>query len=165
MTPSEIRQAAQAIAPRIQLRDVWFILRQMHRRGLIHCLNPKELTGKVYYWSPATNSPTPNWHSYAFVIRAKIRRLVLLHLAHRADLPATHIRRAVNERHPVSLNTIIRALRDLRTRKLISVVGEGDKRGQKLYRVTADGRHIAEMLSHRTESTQSLLTLSPVSSA
>ncbi|MCG3148183.1 MAG: hypothetical protein PCFJNLEI_01626 [Verrucomicrobiae bacterium] len=157
MTPSEIWHAAKDITPRIQLRDVWFILRQMEQRKLVTCFNPRELTGKVYFWLEAPTSRTLNWHGYAFVIRAKVRRHVLLHLAHRPDQPATHIRRSVNERHPVSLNAVIRAVRDLQTKKLITIAGEGNKRGQKLYRLTATGERIAGVLADRTESPQSLL--------
>lgn len=159
MTPSEIWRAAQSIAPRIQLRDVWFILRQMEQRKLVTCFNPKEFTGKVYYWTAPTESggPAVNWHQYAGVVRGKNRRLVLWELARRDEQPASRIRRAVNERNPVSLNAVIRALKDLSSLRLIEVAGEGDKRGQKIYRLTAAGRRIAELLAHRMDSPQSLL--------
>jgi DNA-binding PadR family transcriptional regulator len=157
MTPSEIWRAARTLAPRMQLRDVWFILRQLEQRQLVTCFNPKDRTAKVYYWSTRPTVPTLNWHGYAFVMRAKVRRHVLTHLAHRADQPATQIRRLVNARYPVSLNAIIRALRDLRTHQLITIVGDGEKRGQKIYRLTAAGRQIAEQLAHRTDSPQTLL--------
>jgi Fe2+ or Zn2+ uptake regulation protein len=158
MTPSEIWRAAQGLAPRIQLRDVWFILQQMQQRRLVTCFNPKELTGKVYYWTKVRDSPTHNWGNYAFVVRAKVRRLVLTQLARRPSQPATLIRRAINERQPVTLNAVIRALRNLHRRKLVRVVGEGAKRGQKLYRLTQTGENIAGLLALRTESPQTFLT-------
>jgi Fe2+ or Zn2+ uptake regulation protein len=162
MTPSEIWRAAQSVTPRIQLRDVWFILRQMERRKLITCFNPKERTGKVYYWSGMRpfGFSSVNWQNYAYVVRAKVRRLVLLSLIHRPDQPASRIRRGLNERQPVSLNSVIRALRDLRSFKLIKISGEGDKRHQKLYRLTPSGRRIASLLTRgtfRMDSPQSLL--------
>jgi len=159
MTPSEIWRSARAIAPRIQLRDVWFILRQMEQRKLVTCFNPKELNGKIYHWSAASSpsSPAVNWHRYAHVVRGKNRRMVLLALVQRDRQSASQIRRAVNERHPVSLNSVIRALKDLCSFRLVAVVGEGKKRGQKVYRLTADGRRISELLAHRTDSPQSLL--------
>src|SRR5437016_6174564 len=95
MTPSEIWHAAQAIAPRIQLRDVWFILRQFQQRGLVACFNPKEITGKVYYWATTGKNVFPdiNWHHYAQIARGRNRRLVLLQLARRDGQPASRIRR------------------------------------------------------------------------
>lgn len=51
MTPNEIWQAARGFAPRIQLRDVWFLLRQMQASGLIRCLNPNAITGKLFVYS------------------------------------------------------------------------------------------------------------------
>jgi len=47
MTTTEICAAARAFAPRIQLRDVWFVLRQMQQRNLARCLNPRHVTGKL----------------------------------------------------------------------------------------------------------------------
>ena len=166
MTPLEIWRAAQTIAPRIQLRDVWFILRQMEQHKLVTCFNPKELTGKVYYWSAASEPVlrAVNWHRYACVVRGKNRRMVLLELARRDGLPASRIRRAMTERHPVSLNSVIRALKDLCVLRLVEVAGEGEKRGQKVYRLTVGGRRIAELLAHRTDSPQSLLN-APASSS
>lgn len=146
MTSTEIWRAAQAVVPRIQLRDVWFILRQMERRQLLTCFNPKEATGKVYYWSTSATPVGVNWRGYAFVVRAKVRRLVLHELAQRSHQPAAQIRRRVNEHHSVSLNAVIRALHDLQTRRHITVSGEGDKRGQKVYRLTPSGRSIANQL-------------------
>lgn len=163
MTPTEIWRAAREIAPRIQLRDVWFILWQMEQRKLITCFNPKELTAKIYFWS---NSRVlilsgSDWSRYAFVVRAKVRRHVVLQLAARSGQTTSLIRQKVNERHPVSLNAVIRALHDLRARKLATISGEGHKRGQKTYRLTSAGKRIAEFLAHRTDSPQSLLNTAP----
>jgi len=148
MTPTEIWRAAQAIASHIQLRDVWFILRQMEQRKLVTCFNPKELTAKVYFWtkSRVTFLSERGWHNYAYVIRAKVRRCALLQVFQHADQPASVIRRVVNEHHSVSLNAVIRALQDLLTRRLVRISGEGEKCGQKLYRLTRSGRTIAKYL-------------------
>jgi len=164
MTPSEIWRAALAIAPRIQLRDVWFILRQMEQRHLVTCFNPKDLTAKVYFWADSRETflSEQEWRNYAYVIRAKVRRTVLLQLADRGDRAASHVRQSVNERYPISLNAVIRALRDLRLRKLVRVSGEGEKRRQKIYRLTAAGQRITEFLAHRTVSPQSLLNSPPL---
>jgi DNA-binding PadR family transcriptional regulator len=166
MTPSEIWHAAQAFNPHIQLRDVWFILRQCERRGLVHCFSRGELTGKVYYWTDQgraviehvfglANSPPPqgiSWTKYSQVARSKMRRMVLLELA-QARFPgdtvktATRVRHGLRKTHSVSLSFVIRALKELRSLKLIEIHGEAEKRRQKLYRLTRDGRRIAGELS------------------
>ena len=148
MTSSEIWRAAQKIAPRIQLRDVWFLLRQMQQRGLVTCYNPRELNGKVYYWQKPEVSASSRtcWRRYAYVIRARVRRVLLLELVKHPHQPASQLRRAVNQRTAVSLNAVIRGLHDLQDHKLIERSGEGYKRGQKLYRPTHMGRHIADLL-------------------
>src|SRR5262245_25844690 len=48
MTSTEICAAARALNPRIQLRDVWHLLRQMQQRGLVHCMNQRLITGRLY---------------------------------------------------------------------------------------------------------------------
>jgi DNA-binding PadR family transcriptional regulator len=176
MTPSEIWRAAQALNAHIQLRDVWFILRQCERRGLVRCFSRREINGKVYYWTDSgravteatfgiANSPPPQgigWAKYSLVMRSKIRRLVLLELAQvrligdRAKT-AAGVRQSLKEKHPVSLNSVIRALKELRASKLIEACGEAEKRGQKLYRLTRSGQRIATTLIDRTDSPQTLL--------
>jgi hypothetical protein len=165
MTPNEIWWAARTRNHHIQLRDVWFILRQGKRRGLICCFSKRELTGKVYYWTDHGRAvvqltfgidlaPRPQgirWAKYSFIMRSQMRRLVLLELAHPRLTPvdrtaATQIRRRLNERHPACLNSVIRALRELRDRKLVEIIGEGEKRGQKIYRLTPDGQRISRLL-------------------
>ena len=166
MTPSEIWRAAQAFNTRIQLRDVWLILRQCERRGLIRCFSRREINGKVYYWTDAgravaeatfgiANPPAPqgiSWSKYSHVARSKLRRMVLLELAqarHPGDSvkTASRVRQGLRETHPVSLNCVIRALKELRSLKLTEIHGEVKKRGQKLHRLTRAGRRIAGELS------------------
>lgn len=149
MTPSEIWRAAKAITPRIQLRTVCIMLRQMEQRNLITCSHPNKITGKVYYWSTARwpVSFAVNWPRYASVMRGRNRQLVLLELARRDRQSASRIRRTVNERHPVSLNSVIRTLKDLDAFRLIKGAGQEEKPGQKLYQLTTTGRHMAEMLA------------------
>jgi len=52
MTASEICAAAREFAPRLQLRDVWFLMRQMAERGLARPLN--RVAGRI-----ALPAPTP----------------------------------------------------------------------------------------------------------
>jgi DNA-binding PadR family transcriptional regulator len=183
MTPSEIWRTARSHNHRIQLRDVWFILRQGIRRGLMRRLGRREVTGKVYYWTDhgravletafrISLTPAPVgmvWSKYSLVMRSKIRRLVLLELAqmrlsgNRAKT-AAKMRQSLKQKHPVSLNSVIRALKELRFSKLVDARVEAGKRGQKSYRLTRSGQRIAELLALRTDSPQRLLN-APASSS
>ncbi len=167
MMPVEIWRGAQAINPRIQLRDVWFLLRQFESRELVHRLNPRESKGKVYYWTERGQEavraafglrmePSPprlNWEKYSQLARGKVRLLVLLELArvqaHDGKAKtATGIRKALNAKYPVGLNSVTRVLKDLRARQLVEVEeGISLKRGQKIHRLTRSGARIAQVLS------------------
>ena len=94
MTTSEICTAAHQENPKIQLRDIWHVIRDFQQRKLVQCLNPRHVTGKLYVLTPlgtrvvrnafgirsVTGSKDLNWRKYAQIARAKTRRLVLLEL-------------------------------------------------------------------------------------
>lgn len=165
MTATEICAAARTLSPQIQLRDIWFLMRQFEGRGLAICLNPKQVTGKLYCLTDkgrtATRhafgitipSPSSNidWRKYSWVIRAKIRRLALCTLEQAEQKTgeaqtATEIRKHVLIEHPAGLNPVLHAVRELAERKLIVCVGMTPVRGCKLYRLTPSGRAIVKQL-------------------
>ena len=166
MTATEICAAARAINPHIQLRDVWHLLRQMQERELVHCINPRLVTGRLYELTyrgkaaatvafgvviPAT--PTHiDWRKYSRVARAKIRRLTLSglgHLEQKTGEPqtTTHLRKHLRSEHPVGLNPVIRALKDLVHLGLVQCAGTTQMRCCKLYRLTPAGKRILEQLN------------------
>lgn len=171
MTGSELCAAAQALHPKIKihLRDVWFIMREFQKRGLAICLNPKQITGRLYCLTDEGRKivaqafkvkiqPVPqniDWKQYSFVVRAKIRKLTLLTFAQLAkNQPATisEIRKYACEEHPVALNPVIRAVKELCTLKLLTVSGMKSD-GRSLYRLTPKGRQIADQLNlYRSDS-------------
>src|SRR3989442_8248237 len=91
MTSSEICAAARRINPRVQLRDVWFIIRQLMQRKFVHCLNPRRTNGQLFYLTDQGRDavaaafgrrcdPLPqnvNWRKYGDVVRGNTPRLVL----------------------------------------------------------------------------------------
>src|SRR5262245_6313724 len=95
MAGMEICAAAQVFNPRIQLRDVWHLLRQMHQRGLVHCMNPRLVSGRLFAFTErgrdevhaafgiVVSVPPSNldWRKYSWVVRAKVRRLTLVGLS------------------------------------------------------------------------------------
>jgi hypothetical protein len=87
----EILEIARTWAPEIQLRDVWFVLQQLGEKALARCLTPELATGNLYCLTArgsalkasAFGTPTPalpvgiDWIRYAFVVRARVRRMVV----------------------------------------------------------------------------------------
>lgn len=165
MTGSEICKAARHLNPRIQLRDVWFVLRQMMKRNLAYCLNPGQTTGHLYFLADSgrravelafrtaieTLPQDVDWTGYSFVARARTRRLVLLELskpkyAHGADATASNLRKNLRDRHPLGLNSVMRALKELARQGLVAAAGVTIRRKQKIFRLTAKGAKIAREL-------------------
>ena len=166
MTGTEICAAARAINPRIRLRDVWHLLKQMQERELVHCFNPRLVTGRLYaltergrddvhaaFGIVVASSPSNlDWRKYSWIVRAKIRRLALTALGHleaktNAPQTATIIRKHLRAEHAVGLNPVIRALKDLLRLGLVQQAGTTDERACKLYRLTRMGRRILDQLS------------------
>ena len=161
MTATQICAAGRAISPRIQLRDVWFLMRQFAERKLAFCLNPKQTTGRLYCLtnrgraavssalgiSIAANPEGIDWRKYAWVVRARIRRLTLGGLGRleektNASHTATQIRNEIRLEHPVGLNLVIRALKELVKLGLARWVGATKQQRRKLYRLTPAGKRV-----------------------
>jgi predicted transcriptional regulator len=165
MTATQICRTARAINPRIQLRDVWFLMRQFAKRDLATCLNPKQATGRLYCLTDqgrrAVSSTfrihvagTPEgieWRKYSWVVRAKIRLLCLGGLGRLEEKTgeaqtATEIRKQIRVEHAVGLNPVIRALQELLKLGLVQGAGVTKKQRRKLYRLTTSGKKILDQL-------------------
>jgi len=95
MTATEICRAARTLAPRIQLQDIWLLMRQFNERNLTLCFNPKQTAGRLYFLTDYGRGivqkafgkkvvqapPSTDWRRYAWVVRAKLRRVTLLSVA------------------------------------------------------------------------------------
>jgi hypothetical protein len=165
MTSKEIYVVARVHIPSLQLRDVWQLLREMQARGLVTCHNPRLVTGRLYELSARGRTavavafgveiPIPqaniDWRKYSWVVRAKVRRLTLLGLAELEarigeSQTATAVRKHLRTEHPVGLNPVARALKELLRLGLIREAGVTRKRCCKLYQLTSAGRRIVEQL-------------------
>lgn len=152
MTGAQICVEARRFNPKIQLRDVWFVLLQMQRRGLTVCLNPTQVTGRLYSLTDSGHAAVASafsitlpgiaadvdWKKYSFVVRGKVRRMTLQTLASLVNLTgepqtATRIRQRLNA---VGFNQVMRAIKELKSAGLIQQAGVTDERCLKLYRVT-----------------------------
>lgn len=165
MTGTEICSAARDLSARIQLRDVWHLLREMEQRDLVLCLTPRLVTGRLYCLTAkgrtvvhdefeiSVNGPSSaiDWRKYSWVVRAKIRRLALIGLGQLEEKTgepqtATAVRKCILPEHGVGLNPAIRALKDLLKLGLVQHAGLTKKRCCTLYRLTPAGRRILEQL-------------------
>ena len=127
------------------------------------CLNPRHVTGKLDVltdWgrqvvAKAFKETRPevsrdvDWRRYAQVVRAKVRKLMLLELAKRPEtMPktATAIRKSLRDKHPVGLNPTIRALKDLERLGLVRQTAVGDRETRRTYTITKAGVATAQQL-------------------
>lgn len=164
MPASEIFDAARTLNPRVQLRDLWLILPQLTSRGLVTCLTPRQGNGRLFMLTPIGRrlvkhafdldvAPEPgdvDWRRYSWVVRARVRRATLLGLSASVERDgnartATEIRKAIRGEFPVSLNPVLRSLKELLGKSLVRVTGTtADHRRQ--YSLTPAGQRIANQL-------------------
>jgi DNA-binding PadR family transcriptional regulator len=173
MTGSELLGAMRANkCPKVQLRDIWRLLNKFNERGLIFCLTPNEGNGRLYYFTEkgrrfmrkdldTSIQPLPrlmNWGKYSQVMRAQVRKLVLLHIGTvrlGTSLEAktiSTIRKELLSTHPMGLGGTIRAVRELERQKLIRRVGITKKRSRPLYLPTLVGKRIIQQIQKPSES-------------
>lgn len=165
MCSSELWELAKRAAPEIQLRDLWLHLRQLESRGLVLRLSPNLTTGKVYALTDLGREvlkqafgleapPAPariHWQSYSLIARARVRRLVLQeigtdHVLANQLKTASRIRKNLLDSHPLGLNSVLRALKELRAYGLITFE-VGSVAGKNSYRLTRRGKRILSLLS------------------
>ncbi len=164
MTATELCQAGHPLNPRMQLRDVWFLMKQFEERGLAVSLNHRQKTGRLFCLTDhgrqvvahgfgvrlKPSARRVNWIKYSLIVRAKTRKLTLLGLAKLTEgcdamVSAAELRKALREEYPVGLNPVIRALKELRILGLVAVAGM--KSGHRnAYRLTPAGRRIVGQL-------------------
>jgi hypothetical protein len=162
MTGTQILERIRMLdaPPKIQLRDISFILRQMRQMGLTHCLTPDLPSGRVHFltekgqsrhnvaFNQTVQPPASqvDWDRYAIVVRAKIRQAVLQELARpRVDgeygKTASEVRKSLLRQCPASLGSVRRALLALTNLRLARRV-PSDDRGCKRYVLTRMGSRI-----------------------
>ena len=180
MTSTEICRAARPLNPHIQLRDIWFVLGQFKRRGLVQCLNPGQVNGKLHCLTDLGRkvvkrafalvvAPVPEevpWKKHALVLRARTRRAVVLELAKSFytqpdQATAARIRKRLTQVYPIGLNPLRRALKELVQLGVVECTAA--TKGRKTYRLSTDGQCIHGMLSDsKPDSDRQSLALSGV---
>lgn len=179
MTGTDLLAAMCRKCPRVQLRDIWRLLKNLERREWVYCLTPDEVTGRLYFFTEKGRRvmrrdfntqvkplpPLVNWKKYAWVTRGQARKAVLLATgwfppSQEKPEPKTisQIRKQLIQIHPLGLGGAIRAMHELADMKLVQRVGVTRKRGNALYLPTLAGRRIIEQskeLAARPEGTAS----------
>ncbi len=166
MTPNELFEAVRKHCPKVQLRDIWRLLKHFEKREIISCLSPREPKCRVYFFteegstvvkqslgiSVSTLPPNVNWTRYAQVLRGKVRMLVLLQIcrpplgAKLAPQTIAQVRKQLAKIYPVGLGSVIRAMHQLESLKLIRHVSFTKKKRRPLYLPTPLGEEIVRFL-------------------
>lgn len=161
MTAGEIWQEARRFNPRIQLRDVCSLLRRFMEKGLVYCLAYEEVKGSIFFWTEYGMEIVPavlgielhapvgiDWKVYSFVVRAKIRRLIVKEMSRSCQKQhgwtAEDIRRVLSNNQAFGLRSITRALKGLETHQVIECAGFTKVGRRKLYRLTNKGSSIGQ---------------------
>ena len=165
MTALEICDAARQWAPRLQLRDVWFLMRQMIDKNLALALNERSNNGRLYALTDAGRravkaafgvsipplSESIDWKLYSWVVRSRTRKRVLLGMAQVEGrspdgCTATQLYKHLRTNHLVGLNPVFHAVRDLAKKKLLICVGTTKVRACKIFRLSPIGNDVVELL-------------------
>ena len=165
MIPTEIMRKAKGINPRISFGDTSTLIRGLERRGIIECITPQQITGRLYFptnygrrliWRIFNIKVSPiedsiDWYKYSRLEAGKTRKLVLKEIysikAFYSDgINLTSIRKRVNRTYPLTLSQTFCAVKDILTDKLIMVAGYAKKRNSKLYKLTQEGNELCEYI-------------------
>jgi len=170
MTPSEICERALKFTPKIRLRDVKSVLRRFWRAGVVYLAEPGQVTGRLYFLTPkgmrfvrrAFGISVPpvaedvDWSLYSFVVRAYVRRFVVMLMimpgiqaAWRRSEPQlgwtiAELRRQINTRFSVGFSSVMRAVYQLRDAGVLECVGLTRRGERKLYALSDVGRRVGQ---------------------
>jgi DNA-binding HxlR family transcriptional regulator len=163
--PTEIMRKARRINNRISFGDTSALIREFERRGILQCITPEQLTGRIYFptnygrrliWRIFAIEVPPieeniNWYKYSHIVAGKTRMLALKEMFslqgfYPDGINLTFIRKRLNRTYPITLSQTFCAVKDLFTDKLIKVAGHAKKRNSKLYKLTQEGNRLCEYI-------------------
>ena len=167
MTPLEILTQYRLSRPGAKLRDVSLLLRQLRGRDLVYCMNPRDVCGRIYWltvkgmrvhslaFGPHVCSwpDRIDWNMYCYVARGKVRRHALCEVCklwqrNPHGTSAAQIRKSLRDRsYSCNLNVVIRALKELRQKKLLASHAPEKGPYQQLYVPTQMGEAIAGQMN------------------
>lgn len=165
MTPTAIMRKAKEINSRISFGDTSTLIRELERRGILECITPLQITGRLYFptnygrrliWRIFDIKVSPiedniDWYKYSRLEAGKTRKLVLKEIFsikgfYPNGINLTSIRKRLNRTYPLTLSQTFCAVKDVLTDKLIRVAGYAKKRNSKLYKLTREGNELCEYI-------------------
>ncbi len=155
MTASQILNSAKRMAPRIQLRDLWLILKQMGQRDLVICQNPGVGNGKLFYPSCRLRKLTGSdagklmrhADKYSWLCRGHLRLAVCLILwdsryRHAKGLTPSEIRKVGGDAIRAGMNSVIRTVGELHTKGIVCSQTAGKRTCRRCFSLTQDGERL-----------------------
>lgn len=146
---------AKSHGSRMTFQDLRHLLRGWENKGFIYCVNPAELTGRLYVRREVAlpDASDAEWRLVACLLRAGNRRAVLEEITRSEVMSAeigktaTQIRKNLRERAPMGLNHILRAIGFLEHQKLIECRSITRKRSLRLLSATKLGVRVSRLVS------------------
>lgn len=163
--PSQLLLEAQKLNRKISFGDLSSIIRECMERGIVECLTPRQLTGRIYYltnsgrqlaWRVFALRIPPldkefNWNKYALVVAGKTRKLILkemffLKSYYENGISLAVIRKKLSRIYPITLSQTYSAMSYLLKARLVRIAGYAKLRNSKLYKLTPSGIRICEYM-------------------
>lgn len=153
--------------PAVQLRDIWRALQKLQARGLVYCLTPNEITGRLYFLTERGREFTMrkygvlvhslphgiDWTHYAYIARGQARKTILVCLKKpwrgQNDKTIAAVRKLSLQVHPLCMAAAIRAMQELEATGLVRRVGVTELRQRPLYRLTTAGQRIIAQMGNQ----------------
>ena len=165
MMPSQLLREAKKLNRKISFGDLSNIIRECMERGIVECLTPRQLTGRIYYltdygrqltWRAFALRIPPldkefNWNKYALVIAGKTRKLILKELFilkpyYENGITLAAIRKKLSRIYPITLSQTYSAMSYLLKARIVRIAGYAKLRNSKLYKLTPEGKRICEFI-------------------
>ena len=169
MMPSQLLREARKLNRKISFGDVSNIIRECMERGIVECITPRQLTGRIYYLTDygrqlawrvfALRIPLLdnafNWNKYALVIAGKTRKLILKELFilkpyYENGITLAAIRKKLSRIYPITLSQTYSAMSYLLKARIVKITGYAKLRNSKLYKLTMEGKRICEFILGET---------------
>ncbi len=168
MTPTQLLREARKINRRISFGDLSNLTCEFMNRGIVECLTPKQLTGRIYCMTDYGRQLVKrvfvlnirsldkefNWNRYALVVAGKTRKLILKEMFfiksyHENGITLAAIRKRLSRIYPITLSQTYSAMNYLLKARVVKIVGYTKLRNSKLYKLTQSGGKICEYMLGR----------------
>jgi hypothetical protein len=180
MTPTELLREAKKFNRKISFGDMSNLTCEFMKRGIVECLTPRQLTGRIYCLTDygrqlvqrAWGLEMPpldadfNWNKYALVVAGKTRKLILKELFflksyYENGITLAALRKRLSRIYPITLSQTYCAMGYLLKARLVKIIGCAKLYNSKLYKLTPQGVKICKYMLGRTEKFQQQIPTKP----